>query len=50
MLLRDSPYKGRADFPLVLRLARAGQGADAHGYRAAFTKLVEKARAIKRRK
>jgi len=43
MILRDSPYKGGATIETVLELAGEGQGRDAHGYRAEFIELVNKA-------
>jgi len=47
MTLRDSRYKGAADFDTVLELARAGKGADKNGYRAEFIQLVNLAKALK---
>ena len=47
MLLRDSKHKGQASFELVQRLARGARGADKHGYRAEFLKLVRKAARLK---
>ena len=41
MILRDSPYKGQASIPLVLKLANAGKGDDSNGYRAEFIQLVK---------
>lgn len=41
MLLRESPYRGNADWDQVETLARAGLGTDAHGYRREFIELVE---------
>ncbi len=43
MLLRESEHRGRADWPLVLELARESKGRDAEGYRAEFLDLAEKA-------
>lgn len=40
MLLRDSKFKGDADYAEVLDLARAAQGTDTEGYRAEFIGLV----------
>jgi len=48
LLLRGSPYKGSATYDLALQLAQAGKGADAHGYRAEFVTLVQKAKNLKR--
>ncbi len=44
MLLRDSRFKGDAGYEQVLSLARGSVGADAHGYRAEFIRLVETCR------
>jgi len=41
MLLRDSPYRGSADWDQVRQLAKAGLGSDEHGYRREFMELVE---------
>ena len=46
MVLRDSEFRGSASFAQALRLARAGRGADEHGYRAEFIRLVETAQSI----
>ncbi len=43
MCLRDSEYKGQANFGLVKELAMAGLGDDARGYRKEFVELVKKA-------
>ena len=43
MLLRESEHRGRADWPMVLELAREGRGKDAEGYRAEFLDLAERA-------
>jgi Ca-activated chloride channel family protein len=43
MLLRESEHRGRADWPMVLELAREGKGKDAEGYRAEFLQLAERA-------
>lgn len=42
MLLRDSEFKGDADYNNILELARNGKGKDHFGYRAEFIQLVEK--------
>jgi Ca-activated chloride channel family protein len=44
MLLRDSPYRGDADYELVQELARGALGRDESGYRAEFIRLVALAR------
>ncbi|UCG51859.1 MAG: DUF3520 domain-containing protein, partial [Candidatus Latescibacterota bacterium] len=41
MLLRDSEFKGEADFGHVLKTARKAKGKDKEGYRAEFVRLVE---------
>ena len=46
MVLRDSEYKGSANFEGILELAEEGKGADAGGYRAEFINLVKKARSL----
>jgi Ca-activated chloride channel family protein len=46
MLLRESEHRGRADWPMVLELAREAKGRDAKGYRAEFLKLAERAAAL----
>jgi len=46
MLLRQSPYKGAADWKLVSSLARGASGADASGRRAEFLGLVDRAAAL----
>ncbi|MEM7556551.1 MAG: VWA domain-containing protein [Cyanobacteria bacterium P01_A01_bin.84] len=46
MVLRDSKYKGTATLESVLKLASQSQGADLHGYRAEFIRLVEKSKKL----
>ncbi|MBI2947412.1 MAG: von Willebrand factor type A domain-containing protein [Verrucomicrobia bacterium] len=46
LILRDSAYKGTANFDSVLELAQEGKGTDDEGYRAEFINLVGKAKAI----
>jgi len=41
MLLRNSAYKGAANYKQVLGIAGKSKGADSEGYRAEFIKLVE---------
>jgi Ca-activated chloride channel family protein len=48
MILRDSPYKGAADFGKTLRWAKASLGADEGSLRAEFLTLVEKTRGLSR--
>jgi Ca-activated chloride channel family protein len=47
MILRNSPYKGAANFDLVLQLAEGARGRDANGYRGEFIGLVDQARAFR---
>ncbi|MGA2137688.1 MAG: von Willebrand factor type A domain-containing protein [Verrucomicrobiia bacterium] len=47
MVLRNSPYKGAANFDLVLQLAEGARGRDANGYRGEFISLVDQARALR---
>jgi len=46
MLLRDSKFKGQADYKQVKKMAQAAKGADADGYRAGFIELIGKARKL----
>ena len=48
MLLRDSKFKGEANFKDVLSLARESKGKDDEGYRAEFIRLVEMAELLKK--
>ena len=50
MLLRNSEHKGDADFSSIMELAKAGKGADPHGYRAEFINLVELAELLQKTK
>lgn len=43
LLLRDSQYKGSANYKDILKLAKASKGSDEEGYRADFIKVVEQA-------
>jgi len=43
MLLTDSQYKEKLDYPLVTKLVAASRGKDADGYRSEFQRLVETA-------
>lgn len=47
MLLRNSPYKGNANFAQVLDLAEGARGEDVGGYRAEFIELVNRAKALR---
>ena len=40
MVLRESEFKGDADYDLVLQLAKGAKGQDIEGYRAEFIQLV----------
>ena len=46
MLLRDSPYRGDANYELVRELAVGALGRDERGYRAEFVDLVALARKL----
>ncbi|MCL2139766.1 MAG: VWA domain-containing protein [Treponema sp.] len=46
MLLRDSPYKGNADFDSIFKMAQNAIGPDTSGYRQNFLELIKKAQAI----
>lgn len=46
LILRNSKFKGKANFSNVLSLARESKGNDADGYRAEFIKMVEMAEII----
>jgi Ca-activated chloride channel family protein len=46
MLLRDSQYKGSANYGLVLELAQSAMTHDPSGYRAEFVELVKKAKSL----
>jgi Ca-activated chloride channel family protein len=47
MLLRDSKYKGSANWAMVRDAAKGALGADANGYRAEFLTLVDKAEKLR---
>ncbi len=46
MLLRNSKFKGNLTYNKVRELATSATGADTEGYRAAFIKLVDKAKGL----
>jgi Ca-activated chloride channel family protein len=46
MVLRDSPFRGDADWDSVKKLARSGIGPDPNGYRREFVELVDLAREV----
>jgi Ca-activated chloride channel family protein len=49
MLLRNSAYRGDANYDAVLEYATNGLAADEHGYRAEFVELVKASRDLSRR-
>jgi Ca-activated chloride channel family protein len=48
MILRDSKFKGDADYKSVIALAKQSKGKDDEGYRAEFIRLVEMAELLKK--
>ncbi|HEY2250321.1 MAG TPA: von Willebrand factor type A domain-containing protein [Planctomycetaceae bacterium] len=46
MILRDSQFRGQANFDMVLELAQSAKGEDKSGQRAEFIELVKKAKAL----
>ncbi|AFZ22965.1 uncharacterized protein containing a von Willebrand factor type A (vWA) domain [Cylindrospermum stagnale PCC 7417] len=50
MVLRDSEYKGNANYDLVIKLATQAKGEDKEGYRDEFIRLVERSRGLNARK
>jgi Ca-activated chloride channel family protein len=48
LILRDSPYKGTANFNNVIEQSRGSIGPDFHGHRAAFVSMVQAAQQLKR--
>ena len=46
MILRNSEYKGNADFNMVLELYGTGFSFDPYGRRAKFAELVRKAKEL----
>ena len=46
MVLRESDYKGEANFNRVLELANQGLGGDREGYRQAFIQLVQRSQRL----
>jgi Ca-activated chloride channel homolog len=46
MVLRDSEYKGNANYDLVMKLATQAMGEDQEGYRGEFIRLVEQSRGL----
>ena len=49
MLLKGSRYKGRADWPMVLELAKGASAKDQSGRRAEFIALAEKAASLSKK-
>jgi Ca-activated chloride channel family protein len=47
MLLRDSSYKGSANFNSIYQMANSSRGSDLKNYRSEFLELIEKARRMK---
>jgi Ca-activated chloride channel family protein len=47
ILLRNSQYKGTADFSSVKQTAQSAMGNDAEGYRKEFIQLIKKASSLK---
>ena len=43
LLLRQSEFKGEANYKKIIRLAKSGKGDDEEGYRAEFIRLCEMA-------
>lgn len=48
MVLRESQHKGKADFKMVRGLAEKARGADRHGYRSEFIRLIHLAEGLRR--
>lgn len=46
LVLRNSEFKGKADFDQVVKIAKNARGNDADGYRAEFVRLAESARSL----
>lgn len=46
MLLKDSDYLEKGDYPMVLDLAKSARGKDEHGYRIEFINTVESGRLL----
>ena len=49
MTLRDSKFKGNADYDKILAWAKSSLGEDEHGYREEFVKIVQAAKSLERR-
>ncbi len=48
LILRNSAYKGTANYKEILALAKKSKGNDANGYRSEFIKLIETAELLKK--
>jgi Ca-activated chloride channel family protein len=48
MILRDSPYRGKASVGEVIENAQASKGSDRNGYRQEFIGLVQRAKSLRR--
>lgn len=46
LVLRNSEFKGKADFDQLIKIAKGARGNDADGYRAEFVRLAESARSL----
>ena len=46
MLLRNSKFKGNANFQSLLKRARSAKGSDEYGYRQEMIELVETAQTL----
>jgi Ca-activated chloride channel family protein len=47
MIMRDSPYRGKASIGEVIENAQASKGSDRNGYRQEFIGLVQKTRRLR---
>jgi len=47
MLLRDSPYKGNAEYAGIINMAQGAIGPDAWGFRKEFVDLAQRAKSLK---
>lgn len=46
MLLRDSEFKGKANYDQAIKIAKAAKGNDDEGYRSEFVRLMESAKSL----
>ncbi len=49
MILRDSDYKGKSSYEMVMNMARNAKGEDRDGYRAAFIQMVDMTQLLDKR-